>query len=322
MPSDDDNPSQHVVYLGPAASFSHQAALAVFPTANLHPLPTFSALLTALQSSTSETPPEYAIVPIENSTNGSVNPVLDLLARSGSDNPDIRVCAEYYLPVHHYLYVSQIHAEEAAEKNDPTWLQKRISTIYTHPQVWGQCSKYLATHFTGAEKVDVSSTSQAAALVKQDGTGHTAAICSILAGELNTLHCVGEKIEDDPDKNTTRFFILRNRTRRMGTPGDGPTGKVNVKSLLLFTIKHTQPGALSAALRVFADFKFNLTRIDSRPSGAEPWHYVFFVECEEMRMMSEDYEGNLEAMIQALGKVVESVTELGSWRDALAKPEA
>jgi prephenate dehydratase len=321
MPSDDDAPSQHVVYLGPPASFSHQAALAVFPTSNLHPLPSFSALLTALQSSDTETPPDYAIVPIENSTNGSVNPVLDLLARSGSDHPDIRVCAEYYLPVHHYLYVSQFHAEEAAEKNDHTWLHTSTSAIYTHPQVWGQCTKYLAKHFTGVEKVDVSSTSQAAALVKQDEMGHTAAICSSLAGELNTLHCMAECIEDEPDKNTTRFFILRNRTRGTGTPGEVTEEKVNVKSLLLFTIKHTQPGALSAALRVFADYNFNLTRIDSRPSGVEPWHYVFFVECEEMRMMGDGHEENLRAMIAALEKVAESVRELGSWRDALAKPE-
>ena len=92
---------------------------------------------------------------------------------------------------------------------------------------------------------------------------------------------------------------------------------MNVKSLLLFTIPHTTPGSLSSALKVFAEHKFNLTRIDTRPSRQQPWHYVFFVECEERRQLEEEQEGNLNAMVKDLESVTESVRVLGSWRDML-----
>jgi prephenate dehydratase len=321
MPDADGDAAQtHVAYLGPEASFSHQAALAVFPAANLHALPSFNSIFAALQSPSAETPPDYAILPIENSTNGSVVQVLDLLVSCATEYPDLEVCAEHYLAVHHFLFTSNYVPDAPGDFQDLPSGKKDLSsieTLYTHPQVWGQCARFLAAHLPRAtERLDVSSTSQAARLVANDPSSTSAAICSSLAGELNSLHCLAENIEDEPDKNTTRFFVLRNRTRPVPTPS-AVEEEVNVKALLLFTIPHTTPGSLSSALRVFAEHKFNLTRIDTRPSRQQPWHYVFFVECEEQRQLGEDYEGKLNAMVKELERVTESVRVLGSWRDML-----
>jgi prephenate dehydratase len=374
MPNNHGDASQtqtHVAYLGPEASFSHQAALAVFPTSNLHALPSFNSIFSALQSSKESTeippPPDYAILPIENSTNGSVVQVLDLLAKCSSEYPDLEVCAEHYLPVHHFLFTSNSHSHTTPPTNtinpeanhDPSvnTPYSRIKTIYTHPQVWGQCTKFLSAHFPGptTEKLDVSSTSAAARLVARDKSGSSAAICSSLAGELNTLTQLAANIEDDVEGNTTRFFVLRNKSRRGNwgstafnfmtgkqhfeisqieedTMSENPSGNggkgridsedlVNTKSLIIFTIPHGKPGSLSDALKTFATHGFNLTRIDARPSGTQPWHYVFFVECEEKRSLSGDegeLQGNLKNVLDALARVAERVEGLGSWRDMLS----
>ena len=319
--ADGDGAQTHVAYLGPEASFSHQAALAVFPTANLHALPSFGSIFSALQSRSAETPPDYAILPIENSTNGSVVQVLDLLASCSKDYPDLEVCAEHYLAVHHFLYTHpaspNVSADDEPGHDQTAHRLSRVNTLYTHPQVWGQCGQFLSTKLSPhIERLDVSSTSQAARLVANDPSSTSAAICSSLAGELNALECLAENIEDEPDKNTTRFFILRNRSRPVSIPVKAD-GELNVKSLLLFTIPHTTTGSLSSALRVFAEHSFNLTRIDTRPSRQQPWHYVFFVECEESRQLGDEHEENLRALVKDLEDVTETVRVLGSWHDML-----
>lgn len=285
----------HVAYLGPEASFSHQAALALFPPTQpaakstestpssssssplvtLHHLPSFSSIFSSLQNSSQPPSPtttsparpshqiyDYAVIPIENSTNGSVVQVLDLLSQSGlvhqsqspSSSPSqseslyssLSVCAEYYLPVHHCLY---IHPGNGNQQQQPLDLStaassspgiaaestiSQISTLYTHPQVWGQCNKFLSRHHPPphVERIDVGSTSAAAALVAREGSQHAsgrdggdrsaipAAICSKLAGEKHGLRCLAENIEDEVGLNTTRFLVLRNEDlhQRLG-PG-------------------------------------------------------------------------------------------------------
>ena len=326
---------QRVAYLGPTASFSHQAALAVFQhSATLVPHPSFSSIFTSLQQPHDEgdglkRPYDFAILPIENSTNGSVVQVLDLLAQCAEKYPDLEVCAEHYLAVHHFLYGNHDRGGKSYDVD-----LKKVQTLYTHPQVWTQCSNYLARELQHAERIDVSSTSAAASIVVKDETGSgsrsSAAICSKLAGEMGKLRCLAENIEDEPDKNTTRFFVLRNRMRGRvrggddGLPGRSPTRQdlrgngVNVKALLLFTIAHTVPGSLSKALEMFAKHGLNLTRIDTRPSRQHSWHYVFFVECEErVRNVEDETEGKLQRAVQALEAVTESVVCLGRWVDML-----
>ena len=332
---DTANEKVRVAYLGPPASFSHQAALAVFPAGELLPSPSFTAIFGSLQpnqeansaSASANANVTFAILPIENSTNGSVTPVLDLLAQCSQHYPDLEVCAEHYLSVHHYLFTNHDRQDRQSSAK-----LSSIQTLYTHPQVWTQCSKYLGKHLQHAEKIDVSSTSKAATLVKEAAAGsdvnRVAAICSKLAGEQAGLKCVAEELEDDAT-NTTRFFVLRNR--RTSPPAaivaevkQSANEDINVKSLLLFTISHTTPGSLSKALEVFAKHGLNLTRIDTRPSKKYSWHYVFFVECEERLRIEQirqesawGYVGKLGNALIELTEVTESVVCLGRWKDML-----
>lgn len=324
-----------VAYLGPAASFSQQAALSVFsPEHNsFQALPSFASVFQALQSSvqngeSQDAVYDYAIVPFENSTNGSVVQVLDLLAQCGLDQggpyPDLEVCAEYYLSVHHCLFVNNSPSDASSPAlpngNEVANAYGKITTLYSHPQVWGQCNRFLQKNFHGVERIDLGSTSAAAQLVAKDSSGTAAAISSSLAGEVNGLRLLATNIEDEPDKNTTRFFMLRNRrqksTNDFDLQSETSNTKLDHKSLIAFTVPHfTSPGSLADALAVFRQHNFNLTSIDTRPSRKQNWHYIFLVECEESRI-SGDQE-NLKSLLSMLHKHTESLLYLGSWKDQL-----
>ncbi|KAL1957098.1 hypothetical protein VTO42DRAFT_6356 [Malbranchea cinnamomea] len=303
-----------VAFLGPLASFSHQAALESFgPTATLLPQPSFADAFAALQAGEAD----YATIPFENSSNGAVVQTLDLLADREGLYPDIVVCGEYYLSVHHCLLVK--------EQNDqpPEEQYANINKLYTHPQAWGQCEAFLSKHFNGVERQDVSSTSKAAEIVAQEpfGNPHSAAIASKFAGEYHGLVALAENIEDDPS-NMTRFLILRNakskRTQgglsRANTTTQSVT-KMKRKSLISFLVDHDSPGALADALVIFKKHGLNLTSINTRPGGLRPWQYIFFVECQ--RMPEVHGEGVVEKVMKELEAVTEARRNLGSWEDQL-----
>ncbi|KAJ9651289.1 prephenate dehydratase, partial [Neophaeococcomyces mojaviensis] len=246
-------------YLGPEASFSHQAVVEALPQSEPVPLPSFGAILQALQESGSSSGGyDYAVLPVENSTNGSVVQALDLLAKCGLDPEtsqynDVEVVDEHYLEVHHCLFVSRAWAEQRLEQETLEYIQHHngiseltnlnevlqqlnIKTLYSHPQVWGQCNNFLSALLPPGrvERVDMSSTSAAAAFVAgthkpQKSTTNsppitneateshpagpsleepcgTAAISSALAGEKHStdLLCIAQNIEDEPGTNTTR----------------------------------------------------------------------------------------------------------------------
>ncbi len=192
-------------YLGPKASFSHQAALDIFrnTTTQVEALPTFADIFEGVQASQYD----YGVVPFENSSNGSVVQSLDILADRQMKHNDVKVCAEHYLPVHHQLLVKlpgsdawkQLRLEEALT---------RIKKFYTHPQAWGQCSAFLSRNdCKHIVRQDSSSTSEAARVVSENEAGTCAAIASKLAGEEYGLVRLADNIEDKGD-NTTRFFIV------------------------------------------------------------------------------------------------------------------
>lgn len=345
----------NVAYLGPEASFSHQAAIEVFhplssseeqkSSVTLHPLPSFPAIFSGLQNfpkqqsdSFQELRYDFALLPIENSTNGSVVQVLDLLAQCGLDStalyPDLEVCGEYYLPVHHSLFVSSEASSSLSSTSKPgdhENLRTAVRTIYTHPQVWGQCTRYLSRFSPKeVERIDVGSTSAAAQLVARQAKSPTtgglnAAIASKLAGQRHGLVCLAEEIEDEPGQNTTRFFVVRNKCHSSRN-FDFSSLQINdigaekrYKSLITFTIPHTKPGALADTLAVFKSHGFNLTSIDTRPSRKRNWQYVHFVECEEARPRKESSgeEQRILEMVAELGKHTESLRYLGWFVDQL-----
>lgn len=166
----------------------------------------------------------------------------------------------------------------------------------------------------------MSSTSKAAELAAADETGETAAVCSELAAEVYGLDVLREAIQDRDD-NVTRFMVLRrsgsHRQEGIECETDGRNGLrpeqekdgARFKALVLFTVDHTSPGALADSLAVFKTHGLNLTSINTRPSGARPWNYFFFVEVEG-RCGEEE---RLEKSLDELGKVTVDSRCLGSW---------
>ena len=180
---------------------------------------------------------------------------------------------------------------------------------------------FLERCFRGVERVDVASTSRAAEIVRAEadapgkrGEGVSAAIASKLAGEVNGLDVLAHGIQDQGD-NVTRFLVLEKGGARMELEREDGT---NYKALISFMIDHGKPGALADALAVFRGHGFNLTSIDTRPSRLRAWHYIFFVECEQVEGSAGEGVGGV---LRDLGRVSESCRLLGRWRDELGRRE-
>ena len=197
---------------------------------------------------------------------------------------------------------------------------KQIKTLYSHPQVWTQCTPFLTKHLAHTERIDTSSTSKAAELVASHMNSTSAAISSSTAAKLFGLDILAEGIEEMKG-NTTRFLIiykqppspspppssaiLAHLSPSLPTPTNA-TGQTH-KTLLYFTVSHADPGALARALAVFGSRNVNLTSINARPSLERPWHYLFFVEFWGLW-----YPGLEEGSVATALKDLEGV--VGRWR--------
>ncbi|KAJ5736587.1 uncharacterized protein N7483_001712 [Penicillium malachiteum] len=307
-----------VAFLGPLASFSHQAAAESFgrTLADLIPHLSFADAFAALQSQKVD----YAVIPCENSTNGSVVQTLDLLADRNNQYKDVKVCGEYYLTVHHCLLVHRGSYPCGWSGYDGS-----ITKLYTHPQAWGQCESVLSQYFKGVERQDVSSTSKGAEIVSKDPEEKAAAIASRFAADFHGVDILKENIEDRAD-NTTRFLILRNvlaeKTAQLDleqpnapTSAEIPVHDSTHKTLITFSIDHSSPGALAEALLIFKKHGLNLTTINTRPSLKRAWQYIFFVECG--RTPSDENKDAVVKALQDLRDVTEYCRDLGTWKDQL-----
>ncbi|KAF9284316.1 hypothetical protein BGZ68_004781 [Mortierella alpina] len=266
-----------VAYLGPVGSFSHEASMKRFgDSVQYASQGSISDVFEAVERGRCQ----YGIVPFENSIAGSVVPTLDKFVKS-----KVKIRAEIYLPVHHYLLSnSNIDA---------------VRRVYSHPVALAQCQTFLNDKLKGIELVPCSSTSEAAQIAAKEK--HAAAVCNNVCAEIYGLDILHADIEDQHD-NTTRFFIISDAW-------DGPTA--NDKALLMFTVDHRLPGALCDALKVFKDYSLNLTKIDSRPSLLRPWHYVFFVECAGIHGDSQ----TMSDVTAELGKFCLDVKIVGTYAD-------
>ncbi len=236
----------YVGYLGPEATFSHQAATMLYSEhTELRGAETIEDVFIMVKNGHCE----EGIVPIENSYEGSINITQDLLSKY-----DTNICAEVYLRVRLNLL--------SREKDI-----KKIKRVYSHPQPIAQCRSWLKDNLPDVSIAELSSTSLAAKTAsKEPGT---AAIGSSFAASTYGLNILMENIEDDQG-NSTRFFVI-------GDHKPQPTGKD--KTSILFFLKH-EPGSLSKCLSVLADRNINLTRIESRPAKTKKWEYLFFVDVE------------------------------------------
>ncbi len=230
-------------YLGPQGSFSHTATLLKFgQSVECEPLTNIADIFDEVSKGHCD----LGVVPVENSTGGGVIETLDALIDS-----DVKICAEVLLAIHHNLLA-----------NDPP---EEIHKIYSKPEVFAQCQKWLSTTFKDTETITVASTARAAQLAAEEP--HSAAIGSRTAAELYGLGIVFENIEDIAN-NVTRFLVIGHEDAR-------PTG--DDKTAILFSTAH-KAGALADVLDVFKNHDINLTNIESRPSKKREREYYFFMD--------------------------------------------
>ncbi|KAK6349739.1 prephenate dehydratase [Orbilia brochopaga] len=286
---------QTVAYLGPPSTYSHQVTLQKFPTDKFKHVPCvqISDIFVAVESGKTD----LGVVPFENSTNGSVVQTLDLFCDRERQFPNIKVCAEAYLDVHHCLLG---HWREGGISRDT------VSRIYSHPQAFGQCEGFLTKHLKGVERIEVSSTSKAADLANREPSA--AAIASAIAASVHpALEILQANIEERSD-NTTRFLVISKAV------ADPSAVEGTDKTFMTFTVHHEQPGALCDALMVFKEFGMNLTSISSRPSLNVPWNYIFLVEFE-----GHQDSAHVKRALQKMSKYCKSTRVFGSYERGLKR---
>jgi chorismate mutase/prephenate dehydratase len=230
-------------YLGPGGSFSHTAAMLKFgQSVEYEPLTDIASIFDEVSKGHCD----LGLVPVENTMGGGVIETLDALIES-----DVKVCAEVLMAIHHNLLAN-------CSLDD-------IGVIYSKPEVFAQCRKWLSATFKDAQTVAVASTAKAAQMAANEPK--TAAIGSRIAAELYGLKVVYENIEDIAN-NVTRFLIIgREDSRRTGED----------KTAILFSTAH-KAGALADVLDIFKKYEINLTNIESRPSKKRQWEYYFFMD--------------------------------------------
>jgi chorismate mutase/prephenate dehydratase len=232
-------------YLGPEATYTHQAAVKNFGSAlEYRPLPDIPDVFVAVESEQCD----YGVVPIENSTEGAVNRSLDLLVDS-----ELTIIAQVFLRVRHCLFSQSPLAE--------------IKEVRSKDQALAQCADWLRSNLPYAILQPVSSTAEA---VKEciSGTG-VAAIAGELAGMIYDVPMLEAGIQDRSD-NVTRFLVVARQSLPMRE------GVVYRTSLVLSL--NDEVGALQKALKPFSDRGINLCKIESRPSKRKSWDYFFFVD--------------------------------------------
>jgi prephenate dehydratase/chorismate mutase/prephenate dehydratase len=193
---------------------------------------------------------DFGIVPVENSLEGAVGEVNDLLVET-----DIKIVGEEILPIHHALL------------SLPETDYREIKVVYSHPQALAQCRGFLSRN--NLEPIPFYDTAGAARMISDMRPKAAAAIAHKSCAELYNLEIIKEEIEDDKS-NFTRFLILASRCN-IGTIGSGN------KCSIIFSTKH-EAGTLFAVLKVFSDAGINLTRIESRPIRNDPGKYAFFLD--------------------------------------------
>jgi chorismate mutase/prephenate dehydratase len=237
-----------VAYLGPQGTFSEQAVRQHFGHAVVaEPAATIDEALRSAESGATQ----FAVAPVENSTDGVVGRTLDLLLTT-----PLRICGEVDFRVRQNL-LSKLKSI------------KGIRKIYSHAQSLAQCNGWLGQNLPRAERIPVGSNAEAARRASKEKGA--AAIAGEAAARLYGLRILGSGIEDDPN-NTTRFLVL-------GQIDAGPTGKDRTSFVMS---AENKPGAVHALLSPLAANGVSMSRIESRPARARSarWEYVFFIDVE------------------------------------------
>lgn len=267
----------HVAYCGTEGAFAHIAAKRLFPSANAQAFGSFADAYRAVEEGNCE----VAVLPVENSYNGEVGQVTDLMF-FGS----LYINGIYDLAVSHDLLVAKGTKKE------------NIKRIISHPQALGQCAEYIREN--GWEQVEYPNTALAAKLVSESHDPTLAAIASAEAAEVFELEVLERNINESRS-NTTRFAVFsrsenRNLSEQMGA-----------HFVLLFTVQNSA-GSLAKAINVIGSHGFNMRTLRSRPMKSLLWQYYFYVEAE-----GDIHSPEGVAMLKELSAVCDRLRPVGSY---------
>jgi prephenate dehydratase len=273
-----------IAYLGPAGTFTEDALReALGPSATFEPLRTATIREAILMVERGEA--ERALVPVENSIEGSVRSTLDTLALEASG---VTIVGE-----HDFAVRAMLIAREGIELG-------RVERVLSHPQPLAQCAHFLAENLPAAGQESRDSTAAAVKEVSEAGRPW-AAIGARSAATLYGCEVLREGIEDEPN-NVTRFVWIAPAGTRPEEGGEWKT------SLVFSELGADHPGALVEALQEFSSRNVNLTRIESRPMRSELGRYMFFCDLE-----GAAGDEAVAGAIAALRTKAESVRLLGSY---------
>ena len=237
--------TMRITYLGPEATFTHQAAIRRFGSSlRYQPQKT----ITDVFNEVSKNRADYGVVPIENSTEGVVTHTLDMFVDS-----DLKIVSQIVLRVQHCLLSDS--------------KQSQLKKLFAHPQALAQCRAWVQNNLPRVEIIETSSNARSAELAaKEKGS---AAIAGQLASEKYGLGVLEYDIQDNA-ANATRFLVLG----RQCSPATGH----DRTSLMISLVDKV--GALHRALAAFRRYRINMTKIESRPSKRKAWEYFFFIDCD------------------------------------------
>ncbi len=271
-----------VAYLGPEASNTHAAAIKKFgASVEYRPMGGISDIFTAVEKSEAD----LAVIPVENSTEGSVREALDCLVES-----DLKIVGQVYLDISHAL-ITRAPLE-------------KVLRVYSKDQALAQCRRWLQRHLPQAQLVDAPSTSRAVQIASEDPAA--AAVATELAAETYGMPVAARNIQDQSD-NATRFFVL-------GRKAAGPVGGGKDVTSLLISLgdeASAHSGSLLKMLQPFSKRKINLSKIESRPSKKRAWDYYFFIDAT-----GHHDDPEMKAAIADLRKFCPRVKWLGSYPSA------
>ncbi|MHC5068330.1 MAG: prephenate dehydratase, partial [Planctomycetota bacterium] len=260
---------------GQPGAFTHQAARLKFgASVEYHGVDAIATVFTEVASGHAD----YGVVPIENSTDGSISDTFDALIGS-----PLQIINEIHLRIRHHLL-----------SKGP---REQVQRIYSKHTVFGQCRQWLAANMPGVELVEVNNTTIAAKRAAcEEGA---AAIASADAAHNFDLAIIDADIEDDPT-NTTRFVVLATADKAAQATG-------NDKTSLMFDLRD-RAGALSHALDPINRAGLNLCRIESRPSRQKAWEYRFFID-----VLGHEHDTAVRKALDSLAEVAANVHLLGSY---------
>jgi chorismate mutase/prephenate dehydratase len=262
-----------IAYLGPEATFTHQAAIRRFGSSLKY---ASQKTIADVFTEVSKKRADYGVVPVENSTEGVVTHTLDMFVDS-----ELKIVSQIVLPVQQCLMSNSKLAQ--------------IKKLYAHPQSLAQCRGWIAKNLPRVEIVETSSNARSAELASKEK--FAASLGGVLAAEKYGLRILEQDIQDNA-ANATRFLVL-------GRQCSPPTGDDRTSLMVSVADKS---GALHSAIAAFRRFKINMTKIESRPSKRKAWEYFFFIDCA-----GHFQDAKVAKAIAVLGEHCNFVKILGSY---------